>query len=131
MVIISDSIMKAKYVSFRTDFIIECAVVIFIMIPLLFHNIDLKYKNSNYISAINISIALNFGFEFRYWFAQKQPPEVFCKKGVIRNFKNSQENTSDRILKKRLWHRCFPMNFAKSLRTPFLQNVSRRLLLIG
>ena len=131
MVITSGSIMKTKYVSFRIDFIIECAVVIFIMIFLLFHNIDLKYKNSNYISAINISIVLNFGFEFRYWFAQKQPPEVFCKKGVIRNFKNSQENTSDRILKKRLWHRCFPMNFAKSLRTPFLQNASRRLLLIG
>ena len=23
------------------------------------------------------------------------------------------------LLKKRLWHRCFPMNFAKFLRTPF------------
>ena len=26
------------------------------------------------------------------------------------------------ILKKRLWQRCFPVNFAKFLRTPFLQN---------
>ena len=26
------------------------------------------------------------------------------------------------LLKKRLWLRCFPMNFAKFLRTPFLQN---------
>ena len=33
------------------------------------------------------------------------------------------------LLKKRLWHRCFPMNFAKFLKTPFLQNISRRLLL--
>ena len=33
------------------------------------------------------------------------------------------------LLKKRLWHRCFPMNFAKFLRTPFLQNTSGRLLL--
>ena len=45
---------------------------------------------------------------------------------------NSQENTCARIscliklqaapatlLKKRLWHRCFPVNFAKFLRTPF------------
>ena len=32
-------------------------------------------------------------------------------------------------LKKRLWHRCFPMNFAKFLKTPFLQNTSGRLLL--
>ena len=28
------------------------------------------------------------------------------------------------LLKKRLWHRCFPVNFAKFLRTPFLQSTS-------
>ena len=33
------------------------------------------------------------------------------------------------LLKKILWHRCFPVNFAKFLRTPFLQNTSGRLLL--
>ena len=33
------------------------------------------------------------------------------------------------LLKKRFWHRCFPVNFAKFLRTPFLQNTSERLLL--
>ena len=41
---------------------------------------------------------------------------------------NSQENTCARVflnkrpatlLKKRLWHRRFPVNFAKFLRTPF------------
>ena len=32
------------------------------------------------------------------------------------------------LLKKRLWHRCFPVNFGKSLRTPLLQNTSGRLL---
>ena len=32
------------------------------------------------------------------------------------------------LLKKRLWHRCFPMNFANFLRIPFLQNTSERLL---
>ena len=31
--------------------------------------------------------------------------------------------------KKRLWRRCFPVNFAKFLRTPFSQNFSGRLLL--
>ena len=34
------------------------------------------------------------------------------------------------LLKKRLWHRCFLRNFAKFLRTPFLQNTSGRLLLV-
>ena len=33
------------------------------------------------------------------------------------------------LLKRRLWHRCFPMNFSKFLTTPFLQNTSERLLL--
>ena len=28
------------------------------------------------------------------------------------------------LFKKRLWHRCFPVNFAKFLRTPFLLNTS-------
>ena len=35
-------------------------------------------------------------------------PEVFCKKGVPAP-----------LLKERLWHRCFPVNFVKFLRTPF------------
>ena len=28
------------------------------------------------------------------------------------------------FLKKTLWYRCFPVNFAKFLRTPFLENIS-------
>ena len=28
------------------------------------------------------------------------------------------------LLKKGLWHRCFPVNFVKFLRTPFLQNTT-------
>ena len=32
------------------------------------------------------------------------------------------------LFKKRLWHRCFPVNFVKFLRTPFLQNTFGRLL---
>ena len=52
---------------------------------------------------------------------QKQLPEVFYQK--------SQRPAT--LLKLRLWHGCFPESFAKSLRTPFLQNTSRRLLLYG
>ena len=33
------------------------------------------------------------------------------------------------LLKKRLWYRCFPVNFVKFLKTRFLQNISGRLLL--
>ena len=54
---------------------------------------------------------------------------------------NSQENTCARVhffkklqgpatlLKKRPWYMCFPVNFSKFLRTPFLQNTSRRVLM--
>ena len=33
------------------------------------------------------------------------------------------------LLEKRIWHRYFPVNFAKFLRVPFLQNTSEQLLL--
>ena len=36
------------------------------------------------------------------------------KKGVLRNCLRPST-----LLKKRLWHRCFPVNFVKFLRTPF------------
>ena len=33
------------------------------------------------------------------------------------------------LFRKRLWHRCFPVNFVKFLRTSFLQNIFERLFL--
>ena len=67
---------------------------------------------------------------------------VLCKKLFLEISQNSQENTCakgsflikrlfrDSLLKTRLWHRCFPVNIVKFLRTPFLQNTSGRPLLI-
>ena len=71
---------------------------------------------------------------------QKQAPEMFCKEGVPRNFAKfkgkllyqslfSNKVAAATLLKKKLWHRCFPVNFPTFLRTPFLQNISGRLLL--
>ena len=56
------------------------------------------------------------------------------KKMFLKISQNSQENTYvslflNRVAGQRLWHRYFPVNFAKFLRTPFLQNTSGRLLL--
>ena len=46
-------------------------------------------------------------------------PRVFCKNDVLAT-----------LFKKRLWRRCFAVNFAKFLKnTIFLQNTPRRLLL--
>ena len=56
------------------------------------------------------------------------------RKGILINFakftgKHLCQSLFFDLLKKRLWHRCFPVNFAKFLRTPFLQNTSGLLLL--
>ena len=53
------------------------------------------------------------------------------KKAFLEISQNSQENAYARVsfLKKRLWHRCFPVNFSKFLRTPFLRNTSGQLFL--
>ena len=62
------------------------------------------------------------------------------KKVFLETLQNLQENTCARIsflikfrpatlLKKRLWHRCFRLNFAKFLRTPFLTEYLWSLLL--
>ena len=62
------------------------------------------------------------------------------KKGVLRNFaKFTGKHLCQRLflirpghatlLKKSFWHRCFPVDCEKFLRTPFSQNTSGRLLL--
>ena len=69
------------------------------------------------------------------------------KKGVLKNFAaftgtpvpllffnkvaglTATGRTASTLFKKRLWHRCFLANFAKFVRTPFLQNTYGRLFL--
>ena len=60
-------------------------------------------------------------------------PAKQSTKGVLRNFakftgkhvfqsllfNNVAGLRSETVLKKTLWHRCFPVNFVKFLRTPF------------
>ena len=54
------------------------------------------------------------------------------KKGLLINFVKFPGKHPCRpanLLKNRLWHRCFPVSFAKFLRICFLQNISGRMLL--
>ena len=69
----------------------------------------------------------------RYKIMKSSRLEVFCKKGVLRNFAKYTGKhlcqglffnkvaglRAATLLKKRFWHMCFPVNFVKSLRTPF------------
>ena len=72
---------------------------------------------------------------------QEPPSELFCKKTCSQKFPGKHlcqslffNKIADlrlaTLLKKSFWHSRFPVNFAKFLRTPFLQNNSGRLLLI-
>ena len=76
---------------------------------------------------------------FPVWVSFVLTPLALCKKFCKIN---SQENTSARdsfqnvanlrpatLLKESFWHRCFPVNFAKFLRTPSFHNISGWLLL--
>ena len=76
-------------------------------------------------------------------FSEAVTQRCSVKKGVLRNFpKFTGKHLGQRLffdkvarirpaalLKKGLWHRCFPVNFAKFLRTPFLTEYLRWLLL--
>ena len=92
----------------------------------------------NEIAHLNLhlmtNVTINLSKYFDKW--QMYPPEVFLDIS-----QNSQENTCVSVsflmkkglrpatLLKRLRHRYFPVNFAKFLITPFLQNTSGWLLL--
>ena len=54
-------------------------------------------------------------------FIQKVRPEVFCIKHARKHFRGSHpvRLRSATLLKMRLWHRCFPVNFVKFLRIPY------------
>ena len=77
------------------------------------------------------------------WIGRSRHRRCSIKKGVLGNFaKFTGKHLCQRLffnkvtglrpatlLKKSLWNTCFPVNFTKFLRTPFLQNSSGRLLL--
>ena len=68
-----------------------------------------------------------------YNYFQKQPPEMFMQKSVLRNFTSFEKKhlCQSFFFSKvaGLWPANFAANFVKYLRIPFLQNTSGRLLL--
>ena len=83
---------------------------------------------SNFSSSINIKKTLWTSFN-----ARSNRPKVFCKKEVLENypkftgkhlcqslfFNKVAGLRPATLLKKKLWYRCFLMNFGKFSRTPF------------
>ena len=118
-----------------------------------FHSLFLYcQKMFNELTSISvISSSLWWGGQFyssRYLifhqFSEAATGGVLLKKVFLEISQNSQENTCARVffnkvmqaglrpvnlLKNRVWHGRFPVNFAKFRRTPFSQKTSGRLLL--
>ena len=87
-------------------------------------NYDYCRKFVDYLRNCRFSLKL-------YKKQKKQPTEVFCKKRYSQKFLkihrkhlcqstffNKVADLACNFVKKILWHSCFPVNFAKFLRTP-------------
>ena len=129
-------------------------LLIFGNLPIAVENQD-ALKNLGYWSEMECSLNLNLNFAH---FVPMLPcismvSSIFrsrqrrysVKKGVLKNFANFTEKhlchslffnkfagfQAWNFIKKWLQHKCFPVNFAKFFRTPFLQNIWERFLLSG
>ena len=94
----------------------------------------LYLQNRQLLNLLNLLNCLKFWSSWcdirMQW--QKQPPVVFCEKGVLKNltkftgkhlcqslfFNKVSGLRPATLLEKRLWHSYFPVNFVKFLRTP-------------
>ena len=107
------------------------------LINIMFDVYVLATKVCLYRNYIKLYIDLCLIFLDFYTKGRSSRPEVFLKKCVLRNlakfvgkylcqisFSIKLQARPATLLKIRLWHRCFPVNFAKFLRTHFLQNTS-------
>ena len=107
----------------------------YLLVQIKVHKEHIRTKRETLMRIQNLAKYLRWSFLRKC--LQHQPPEVFCKKVFLEISQDSQENTCAgasfliklqarpaTLLEKKLWHRCFPGNFEKFLRTPFLQNTS-------
>ena len=99
----------------------------------------IKIKKLNMITllrqlVISLLNSKNYAGQRRHLKDRSSRPKVFCKKGVLKNFTKFTGNHLRQslflnkvvclrpvtLLKKRLWRRCFPVNFVNFLfyRTP-------------
>ena len=71
------------------------------------HNYTLTYRSSWQRCSVRKDVLINFA---------KFTGKHLCQSLFFNKVAGLRSAT---LLKKRLWHRCFPVNFVKFLRTPF------------
>ena len=67
--------------------------------------------------------------EINYFLTDQLPKELTVFRKIHSTHRSNHRLRPATLLKNRPWHRCFPVNFARFLRTPFLHNTSGQLLL--
>ena len=75
-------------------------------------------------------IRLIIGSAYTVYASEAATRGVLLKSVSLKISQNSKSFRLGTLWKKRLRHRCCPVNFVKFLRTPFLQNISGQLLLL-
>ena len=128
----SNAISTTYHISYNSCF--SYCLVLFIPIYCINHLLESsRYIISMLEYATHFSLVLLLDmFSYQLPISRSSRPDVFCEKEFLEISQNSQENTRARVsfliklqaapatsLKRRLWHRCFPVNFAKFLRTSF------------
>ena len=86
----------------------------------------LIFKSNVLVFKLNFSLAMQFLY---FSFLHSQQQDNNQRKAASSKQAAEAATGGGTLLKKRLWLRCFPVNFAKFLRTPFLQNNSGQLFL--
>ena len=127
---IVNDFMKWIYKKLKSSDQIQSVVGIFLVIQsnvVIIHDApDFRVSHRNNNSAVSLTSVMVFNSFFNH-------PYSFLKNNNNSNKKKTKTRRSHlspaTLFKKRLWRRCFPVNFVKSLRTPLLQSTSGRLLL--
>ena len=96
-------------------------------------NLIIIYLKQSQILSFHVNLTIKM-LLLSFWFSTHKSIHQRCsiKKGALENFaKFTRKHLCQGLFfnKVLIWHKCFPVNFAKSPRTTFLQNTSGRLLL--
>ena len=82
----------------------------------MFYKKDVPKNLQNWVENVYVQVSLLTKLRLQYRWLRSICPEKYIKNAVLKN------PGASNLLKKGLWHRCFPVNFEKFRKTFLLQN---------
>ena len=82
----------------------------------MFYKKDVPKNLQNWVENVYVRVSLLTKLRLQYRWLRSICPEKYIKNAVLKNPEASN------LLKKGLWHKCFPVNFEKFRKTFLLQN---------